>query len=78
MENALETSVFEVIEAVKRVSNRNFTVTLSDRRKGDPAKLVGSSEKKKKARHVLGWKPVYGDIDTIVEHAWNWHEKVGY
>lgn len=70
--NTLGTSVFEVIEAVKRISNRNFTVTLSDRRKGDSAKLMGSSEK---AQIALGWKPVYGDTDTIVEHAWNWHEK---
>lgn len=73
--NALGTSVFEVIEAVKRISGREFTVTRSDRRAGDPARLVGSSEK---ARRELGWEPVYGDIDSIVEHAWNWHEKAEY
>lgn len=73
--NALGTSVLEVVESVKKVTNRKFRVTMTDRREGDPAKLVGSSEK---AQRVLKWKPVYGDIDTIVEHAWKWHEKAEY
>lgn len=73
--NTLGTSVLEVVESVKKVTNRKFRVTMTDRREGDPAKLVGSSEK---AQKVLGWKPVYGDIDTIVEHAWKWHEKAEY
>lgn len=73
--NAFGTSVLEVVESVKKVTNRKFRVTMTDRREGDPAKLVGSSEK---AQKVLGWKPVYGDIDTIVEHAWKWHEKAEY
>lgn len=73
--NALGTSVLEVVESVKKVTNRKFRVTMTDRREGDPAKLVGSSEK---AQKVLGWEPVYGDIDTIVEHAWKWHEKAEY
>ncbi len=69
------TSVLEVIDSVKRVTSRDFKVTLSDRRPGDPAKLVGSS---KKAQRVLGWKPQYADIDTIVRHAWSWHEHMEY
>ena len=73
--NAKGTSVLEVVEAVKRVTEREFTVTLSDRRPGDPAVLVGSSEK---AGRVLGWKPMYGDIDTIVRHAWVWYQHAEY
>lgn len=69
------TSVLGVIEAVKRVTGKEFAVSLSERRAGDPAELIGSS---RKAKRVLGWKPVYGDIDTIVEHAWKWHEKAEY
>ena len=38
---------------------------------GGAAALVGSSEKAKK---VLGWQPKYADIETIVRHAWGWHE----
>jgi len=73
--NEFGTSVLEVIEAVKKVTGRKFKITLTDRRSGDPAKLVGSS---KKAQRVLGWEPIYGDINTIVEHAWKWHEKAEY
>lgn len=69
--NAQGVSVLEVIDAVKRVTGKKVKVTVAGRRAGDPAKLVGSSDK---ARRVLGWKPIYGDIDTIVEHAWRWHE----
>lgn len=73
--NAKGTSVLEVVESVKRVTGRYFTVTKTDRRPGDPAKLVGSSDK---ARLILGWEPRYSDIDTIVEHAWKWHENAEY
>ena len=73
--NAVGTSVLEVVKSVRKVTGKGFKVVLTDRRPGDPAKLVGSSEK---AQKVLGWKPIYGDIDTIVEHAWNWHEKAKY
>ncbi len=73
--NERGTSVLEVIEAVKKVTGKDFKVTLSDRRPGDPATLVGSSDK---VKAVLGWKPMYADIETIVEHAWKWHEKMGW
>ena len=45
----------------------------TERRAGDPPILVGSSEK---ASKVLGWHPVYGDIHTIVSHAWTWYQKL--
>lgn len=73
--NEKGTSVLEVVESVKRVTGKNFTATIAPRRPGDPAKLVGSS---RKAQEVLGWKPEYVDIDTIVSHAWKWHEKKEY
>ena len=71
--NERGTSVLEVIEAVKKVTGREFTVTLAGRRPGDPAVLVGASEKAKRA---LGWRPEYAEIETIVEHAWRWHRKI--
>lgn len=69
------TSVLQVIDSVRKVTGREFKVTLTERRPGDPAKLVGSSQK---AQRILGWTPVYGEIDKIVEHAWKWHERVEY
>ena len=73
--NEKGTSVLEVIDSAKRITGRDFKVTLAERRPGDPAKLVGSSEK---ARRVLGWAPGYVDIDTIIAHAWQWHENKRY
>lgn len=69
--NERGTSVFEVVEAVKAVTGKEFAVTYAERRPGDPAILVGSS---KKAERILGWKAEYPDIETIAAHAWRWHE----
>lgn len=65
-------SVFEVIKAAERVTGRKIPVKLSPRRAGDPAALVASSAL---ARKVLGWKPRYAKLETIIAHAWQWHRK---
>ncbi|YAI82616.1 MAG: UDP-glucose 4-epimerase GalE [cyanobacterium endosymbiont of Rhopalodia sterrenbergii] len=65
-------SVREVIETAKKVTQIDFPVQESDRRPGDPPILVGSSQK---AWNTLGWKPKYPDLETIVNHAWYWHQK---
>ncbi|MBD1843152.1 UDP-glucose 4-epimerase GalE [Cyanobacteria bacterium FACHB-63] len=65
-------SVREVIEAARKVTGRSISAIECDRRPGDPPALVGSAEK---ARSVLGWNPQYADIETILKHAWAWHQK---
>lgn len=65
-------SVKEVIAAAKTVTGIDFTVKNDDRRPGDPPILVGSSEK---AQTILGWQPQYPDIETIIAHAWQWHQR---
>ncbi len=65
-------SVREVIEMAKKVTGIDFLVKESDRRPGDVPMLVGSSEK---AQSFLGWEPQYSDLETIVNHAWQWHKK---
>lgn len=62
-------SVLELIEAVRRVTERDIPVVLSARRAGDPATLVASSVY---ARQVLKWEPQFV-LDGIVESAWRWH-----
>jgi len=65
-------SVREVIGAVRRVTGRDVPTADADRREGDPPLLIASSES---ARRVLGWKPQFGDLDTIVETAWTWRQR---
>jgi len=64
-------SVLEVIDAAKRVTGQDIHINLCGRRAGDPPELVGSAESAKK---LLGWKPQFSDIDTMIEHAWIWHQ----
>lgn len=65
-------SVKQVIEAARRVTGREIVALEHDRRPGDPPALVGSGDK---ASKVLGWKPQFSDIDAILKHAWDWHQK---
>jgi UDP-glucose-4-epimerase GalE len=65
-------SVREVIAAVERVSGKKVPVKEQPRRAGDPPALVANASK---AFELLGWKPQYANIDTIVEHAWKWHTR---
>jgi len=73
--NERGTSVFEVIEAVKKVTGKEFAVSAVKRRPGDPSVLVGG---RGKAERVLGWKPLYQNIEQIAAHAWRWHENARY
>lgn len=63
-------TVKEVIETARRVTGHPIPVEICPRRAGDPAQLVASSEK---ARSILGWKPRYNDLETIIQTAWDWH-----
>lgn len=70
--NAAGTSVLEVIRTVERVSGKRVNFVVGARRPGDPPRLVGSSAR---ILAELGWKPRFGDIETIVQTAWRWHER---
>jgi UDP-glucose 4-epimerase len=65
-------SVLEVIESVKRVTGRPVPVEECERRAGDPAVLVASSEK---IKAELGWRPKFAELDAIVASAWEWHQR---
>lgn len=69
--NGVGFTVNEVIEKAKQVTKLPIKVEQDARRAGDPAVLIASSEK---AKEVLGWKPKYDSLETIVETAWNWHK----
>jgi UDP-glucose 4-epimerase len=64
-------SVFEVIDAVKRISGVDFSVTHSERRAGDPPEIVATGDR---IRTLLDWQPRYADLDQIVAHALAWEK----
>jgi UDP-arabinose 4-epimerase len=65
-------TVKEVIAAVERIGGRPVPVRIGQRRPGDAPALVADASK---ARALLGWQPVYSDLETIVRTAWRWHEQ---
>ena len=64
-------SVREVVAAVERVTGRTVARRSGPRRPGDPTTLYASAAR---VRDALGWTPRYPELDTIVSHAWRWHE----
>jgi UDP-glucose 4-epimerase len=66
-------SVLEVIDAVKRAAGRDFEVHMSERRPGDPARIVAASQRIRKA---LGWVPEHDRLDAIVRAALSWEERL--
>jgi len=65
-------SVFEVIDATKRVTGRSIETKIEPRRAGDPSHLIANSER---AREVLGWSPVCSNLESIIRSAWDWRIK---
>lgn len=64
-------SVKEVVELTREVTGKEIKAVIAERRPGDPATLIATSEKIQKE---LNWQPKYGDLKTIIESAWNWHK----
>lgn len=69
--NGVGYSVREVIETARAVTGHPIPAVEVERRAGDPARLVASSEK---ARRVLGWRPTHDSLEEIISSAWNWHK----
>lgn len=64
-------SVQEVIDVVRKVTGHEIPATIVERRAGDPAVLIASSDK---AVETFGWKPQYNTLEQIVETAWAFHK----
>lgn len=69
--NGVGFTVKEVIETARKVTDHEIPSKTEARRAGDPSTLIASSEK---AKGILGWKPQYDDIETIISTAWKWHK----
>ena len=68
-------SVREVIETARKVTNHKIPAIETDRRRGDPAVLIASSDK---ITQQLGWRSRYEDLEIIIRTAWVWHQKEGH
>jgi UDP-glucose 4-epimerase len=68
-------SVLETIEAVRKVSGRNFAIQYGPRRPGDIMTMIADSGL---IRSTLDWTPQYDDLETIARHALAWEEKLSH
>jgi UDP-glucose 4-epimerase len=64
-------SVLEVIDACRKITGHPIPAVNAPRRPGDPPELVADA---RLAGALLGWKPEYTTIESIVETAWRWHK----
>ncbi|MEE9216689.1 MAG: UDP-glucose 4-epimerase GalE, partial [Anaerolineales bacterium] len=63
-------SVREVVDTARKVTGHALPAIETDRRPGDPSRLVASSDK---IRAELGWSPQHADLEDIISSAWEWH-----
>lgn len=68
-------SVLEVLNAAMSVVGKKIPYEIVERRPGDPATLVANSQL---VTEQLNWKPVFTQIDEIINTAWNWHNNSSY
>jgi UDP-glucose 4-epimerase len=66
-------SVNEVVENVRKVTEKDIMVEIHERRAGDAGKLVACSDK---AKDLLGWEPEYG-LEDMIRTAWEWEQHIG-
>ena len=69
-------TVQQIINVSKDIVGKDgYTINVqqADRRDGDPAELVADA---RKVEEVLRWKPLYSDIETIIQHAWEWEKRL--
>lgn len=69
--NGIRFSNLQIIETAREITQKSIPIKFEERRKGDPAMLISSSDKAKK---LLNWKPEFTKLEDIISTAWNWHK----
>ena len=64
-------SIRDVLRVAEEVTGSKIACEFTDRRPGDPSRLVADSAA---ARESLGWQPEYPDLAQIIATAWRWHQ----
>lgn len=62
----------EIVDAVNEYTKYTLDYDFGPSRSGDPERLVCSNSF---AEEILGWKPKYSDLRTIITSAEKWHKK---
>ncbi len=61
----------EIVEAVKKITGKDFEVKKGARRAGDPAVLVAKANK---ANRELKWNPKHSSIENIIQSAFDYEK----
>ncbi len=69
--NGIGNSIQDILASFTKLGHP-VPYNFKPRRAGDPARLVADNSA---ACKELGFKPRYGDIDSIISSAYSWHEK---
>ncbi len=64
-------SVFEVLDAARRITGRPIPAVAAPRREGDPSAIWADT---RRAEAVLGWRATR-TLDDIISSAWRWHTR---
>jgi len=66
-------TVREIIAKAEEVLGITFDIRTQDRRPGDPAALCADS---REASAILGWSPKHSNLNTIIQTAWDWENRL--
>ena len=65
-------SVLQIIDTCRQITNHPTPSIPGPRRVGDPARLIANATR---IREELNWRPRYANLPSIIESAWNWHQR---
>ena len=60
-------SVLDVVKMAEKVTGRNIAYNVINRRSGDPAELVATSQL---AKETLGWEPIHSGLEELLSSMW--------
>lgn len=64
-------SVLEVLRMCEKITGKQSSYTIKNRRPGDPARLIASSNK---IFQELGWKATYS-LEDMIKTSWEWFRR---
>ena len=65
--NEIGYSVLDVINKLSEISKKRIEYRIKGRRIGDSSTIIANAEL---AKQLIGWKPRYSDLDTIINSTW--------